>query len=61
VFVAASAQGVLLYATPDLIDHLDAQPDHVEGVEDSDGIGQPVMNGVRIPRNGSSAACSTSI
>jgi hypothetical protein len=24
-----------------------------------DCVGQPVMNGVRIPRNGSSAACST--
>jgi hypothetical protein len=48
MFVAAAAQGVLLHAAPDLIDHLGAQPDHVEGVEDGDRIGQPVTNGVGI-------------
>jgi hypothetical protein len=59
VSVARAAQGVLLHATPDLIDDLGTQPDHMEGVKDGDRIGQPVMNGVGISRNGSSAACST--
>ena len=48
VFVAAAAQGVLLDPTADLVDDLGAEPDHVEGVEDRDRVGEAVMDGVRI-------------
>ena len=48
VFVAAAAEGVLLDAAADLVDDLGAEPDHVEGVEDGDRVGQPVADRVRI-------------
>jgi hypothetical protein len=39
VFVAASAEGVLLDAAADLIDDLGAEPHHMEGVQDCDRVG----------------------
>ena len=48
VFVAAAAQDVLLHATPDLIDHLGPQPDHVEGIEHSDRVREAVADRVGI-------------
>jgi len=39
---------VLLHATPDLIDHLGAEPHHVERVEHGDGIWEAVMNRVGV-------------
>jgi hypothetical protein len=48
VFVAAAAKGVLLHATPDLIDHLRAQPDYVKGIEHRDRVRKAVVDGVGV-------------
>ena len=48
VFVAAAAQGVLLHAAADLVDDLGAEPDHVEGVEHGDRVGQAVADRVGV-------------
>jgi hypothetical protein len=39
--VAAAAQGVLLHAAADFVDHLGAEPDQLEGVDDRDRVGSP--------------------
>ena len=46
--MAAAAQGVLLHATPDLIDDLGPQPDHVEGIEHSDRVREAVADCVGV-------------
>ena len=48
VFVAAVAEGVLLDAAADLVDDLGAEPDHVEGVQHRDRVGQLVSDGVGV-------------
>jgi hypothetical protein len=48
MFVATAAKGVLLHARPDLIDHLGAQPDYVEGVQHGDSVRQAVADRVGV-------------
>jgi hypothetical protein len=48
VFVTAAAQSVLLHPTPDLIDHLGAQPDHIKGIEYRDCVPQVVTDAVAV-------------
>ena len=59
VLVTAVPEGVLLDAAADLVDDLGAEPDHVEGVQDRDRVGQFVADRVGVARNGSSAAVYT--
>jgi hypothetical protein len=58
--VATPAKGVLLDAARNLVDQLGAEPHDMEGVQDGDGVGQPVADGVGIARNGFNAAVSMS-
>ena len=48
VLVAAVAEGVLLDAAPDLVDHLGSQPDHMEGIQHRDRVRQLITDRVRI-------------
>ena len=48
VLVAAVTEGVLLDAAADLVDDLGAEPDHVEGVEHGDRVGQLVADRVGV-------------
>ena len=48
VLVASVAEGVLLDAAADLVDHLGGQPDHMEGIQHRDRVGQLVADRVCI-------------
>ena len=48
VLVAAVAEGVLLDPAADFVDDLGAEPDHMEGVQHRDRVGQLVTDRVRV-------------
>ena len=50
--MAAVAELLLLDSSPGVLHRLESEPDDVEGVEDRDGIGEFVIDGVGVATEG---------